>query len=386
MRILVVEDDENVAKTLKLLLSSYSYAVDIATYGEEGLQMADAFEYDLLLLDMVLPDSDGIKLCQQLRTQGHQMPILLLTGQGEGHQKTAALNTGADDYMVKPFNSEELIARIQALLRRGTLINQPVMTWGSLQLSPSSHHVTYNTRLLALTPKEYAILELLLRNSQRILSSRAILEHVWTAEDNPGEETVRVHIKGLRQKLRAAGAPATLIETVYGVGYRLNPLETNSDLVSKTPAQSAPSNFCADMARWNALQPNVMAISQNMPLLASLKAFLEPKSLQIMPLTDPGLFWETLDACSPDLLMLDFELSGVSSLELCQRMHRDPRWNKLPIIFLLPHTETALINQVFAAGANDFVSQPIVGPELIARVTSHLERCKLLHLHHLQVQ
>ncbi|MBF2026897.1 MAG: response regulator transcription factor [Oscillatoriales cyanobacterium C42_A2020_001] len=122
MKILVVEDDQDVAETLKLLLSSYTYVVDIAGNSAIALQMVDAFEYSLILLDVVLPDMDGITLCQQLRAKKLQMPILLLAGQNEGRQKAIALNAGADDYMIKPFDAEELIARVQALLRRGGAI------------------------------------------------------------------------------------------------------------------------------------------------------------------------------------------------------------------------------------------------------------------------
>ncbi|XGV97937.1 MAG: PAS domain S-box protein [Leptolyngbya sp. BL-A-14] len=224
MKILVVEDETIVAQTLKLLLSNFNYSVDMAADGEAGLQMANAFEYDLILLDVGLPKLDGISLCKRLRNKGFQTPILLLTGQGGGSQKAIALNAGADDYVVKPFDSEELIARVQALLRRGDLTNQPILTWGNLSLDPSRRQVAYATHQLSLTPKEYAILELFLRNSQRVFSAGSILEHAWNSVDSPGEEAVRVHIKELRHKLKAMGAPKNLIKTVYGTGYQLNPL------------------------------------------------------------------------------------------------------------------------------------------------------------------
>jgi DNA-binding response OmpR family regulator len=224
MKILVVEDDQSVAQTLKLLLSSYNYAVDIAVDGKAGLQMAEAFEYDLIVLDVGLPGLDGVSLCQQLRAREFQLPILLVTGRGEGHQKAIALNAGADDYVVKPFDAEELMARVQALLRRGHSATQPILTWGNLCVDPISCKATYGPHLLSPTPKEYAILELLLRNTQRIFSASTILEHVWNSIESPGEEAVRVHIKEIRQKLKKAGAPPDLIKTVYGTGYRLNPL------------------------------------------------------------------------------------------------------------------------------------------------------------------
>ncbi|MCU0527207.1 MAG: PAS domain S-box protein [Elainella sp. Prado103] len=224
MKILVVEDDPIVAKTLRLLLTNYNYAVDIAADGETGLQMTEAFEYDLILLDLILPKLDGISLCQQLRSQGMQVPILLLTGQGEGRQKAIALNAGADDYVVKPFDSEELMARVQALLRRSSSTTQPILTWGDLCIDPSSRKATYGIHLLSVTPKEYAILELFLRNSHKVFSARAILDHVWNSIDVPSDEAVRVHIKEIRQKLQSVGAPKDFIKTVYQTGYRLNPL------------------------------------------------------------------------------------------------------------------------------------------------------------------
>jgi PAS domain S-box-containing protein len=240
MKILVVEDDYTVSQTLHILLSSYNYAVDIAADGEIGLQMADVYEYDLMILDIILPKLNGIQVCQQLRSRNCRNPILLLTGQGDRQQKSLAFNAGADDYVSKPFDPEELIARIQALLRRSGSIEQPPLTWGELCMVPGSHRVTYGSHLLAMTPKEYAILELLLRNPQRIFSSRAILNHVWTSIELPSEEAVRVHIKEIRQKLRAAGAPHDWIKTIYQTGYQLNPLysDTLATVVQQQPTLS----------------------------------------------------------------------------------------------------------------------------------------------------
>lgn len=224
MKILVVEDDPAIAHTLQILLSECRYAVDVAPDGETGLQMAEAYAYDLILLDLLLPGLDGISVCQTLREQGMKTPILLLTGQGSGHQKAIALNAGADDYVVKPFDTEELVARIQALLRRGEATYLPVLTWGQLSIDPSTQNVSYNTQLITLTPKEYAILDLFLRNPQRVMSARTILDQVWSSLESPGEEAVRVHIKEIRHKLKGAGAPKDLIKTKHGVGYQLNPL------------------------------------------------------------------------------------------------------------------------------------------------------------------
>ncbi|MBE7385723.1 MAG: response regulator transcription factor [Leptolyngbya sp. SIO1E4] len=223
MKILVVEDDLAVAQTLQILLSTYYYAVDIAVDGEAGLEMADAFDYDLVLLDIWLPGIDGFDFCQQLRATGFRMPILVLTAQDGGSQKANALNAGADDYVVKPFDVEELMARVQALLRRGRIKTQPILTWGNLSVEPSSCSVRYGTQLLPLTPKEYGILELFLRNPRRVFSARTILDQVWNSTESPGEEVVRVHLKEVRKKLKAVGVPGDFIKTIHRTGYRLNP-------------------------------------------------------------------------------------------------------------------------------------------------------------------
>lgn len=227
MKILLIEDDPIGGKTLKHLLSNYSFAVDLAEDGEAGLELVDAFDYDLMLVDVILPGLDGLNLCRRLRNQGVQTPILLLTGQGAGaKQKAEALNAGADDYVSKPFDNDELLARVQALMRRGQVQGPPVLTWGKLSLDPSTHRGRYGTHQLVLTPKQYGMLELFLRQPKQVFSSQAILNKVWDSAEAPGEEAVRVHIKELRRKLQDAGAPKDLIATVYRTGYRLNPIYT----------------------------------------------------------------------------------------------------------------------------------------------------------------
>ncbi len=221
MKILVVEDDLLVADALRNTLSSLNYAVEVVNDGRAGLDCIEAFNYDLLLLDVILPELDGITLCRHVRSQGYLMPILLLTSKDSKHDRAVGLDAGADDYVVKPFDPEELSARIRALLRRGSDNAQPILTWEDLTLDPRNCEVTYQQQLLTLTPKEYALLELFLRHNRRLFSCGAILEHLWAYEDTPSEEAVRTHIKGLRHKLKAVGAPHDLVETVYGIGYRL---------------------------------------------------------------------------------------------------------------------------------------------------------------------
>jgi len=221
MRILLVEDDDRIADALKEALTDQHYSVDIAEDGEAGWEFVELCKYDLILLDVMLPKLNGINLCQRLRRNNINTPVLMLTARDSSTDKVLGLDAGADDYVVKPFDLAELSARIRALLRRGNSTLPPVLEWEKLRLDPSKCEVTYAGKLLHLTPKEYALLELFLRNGSRVLSRSDIIDHIWTFEDPPAEETVKVHLKDLRKKLKAVLAPADLIETVYGLGYRL---------------------------------------------------------------------------------------------------------------------------------------------------------------------
>lgn len=223
MKILLVEDDQRIAQALAEALSDQNYAVDLAANGETGWDYIEIYEYSLILLDWMLPKLDGIQLCQRIRQRGLHTPVLLLTAKDTSSDKVMGLDAGADDYVVKPFDLQELMARIRALLRRGNQTLPAILEWGKLRLDPSTTAVTYGQHSLHLTPKEYQLLELFLRQSHRTLNRSAILDALWSSEDPPGEETVKVHIRSLRQKLAAVGAPS-LIETVYGQGYRLTPL------------------------------------------------------------------------------------------------------------------------------------------------------------------
>ncbi len=221
MRVLVVEDDLHISEALQEALIDQRYIVDVASDGLSGWNFVESFEYDLILLDVMLPKLDGIKLCQRIRSEGYQTPVLMLTARDTLTDKVKGLDAGADDYLVKPFELEELEARMRALLRRGPATLPPVLEWGTLKLNPSTCEVFYDDKALHLTPKEYGLLELFLRNSNRMFSRGMILEHLWSFEEPPGEETVKMHIKSLRHKLKAAGAQEDMIETVYGLGYRL---------------------------------------------------------------------------------------------------------------------------------------------------------------------
>ena len=223
MRILLIDDDEQLMEVLADKLIEQRYAVDIANTGEMGWEFVLLFDFDLIVLDWMLPDIDGVALCRQIRAEGYKIPIMLLTARDRNTDKVMGLDAGADDYVVKPFDFDELTARIRALLRREVNVASPLLQWQELTLDPKAHEVYCQQQLLSLTPKEYGIMELLMRHPQQVFSSGAIINNLWAGEDPPGEEAVRTHIKGLRQKLKKAGLDKDTIKTVYGVGYRLKP-------------------------------------------------------------------------------------------------------------------------------------------------------------------
>lgn len=221
MRILVVEDDLQMADMLAEALANQQYAVDLAPDGEVAWDCIATSDYDLIVLDVTLPKLDGIGLCRQLRDRRFHLPVLMLTARDTTADKIVGLDAGADDYMVKPFEIGELMARIRALLRRGRDRSRATLSWGELLLDSGTYEVTYRGQPLSLTPKEYGILELLVSQGRRVVSRAGIIDRVWSLTDFPTEETVKSHIKNLRHKLKIAGAPEDAIETVHGLGYRL---------------------------------------------------------------------------------------------------------------------------------------------------------------------
>jgi diguanylate cyclase (GGDEF)-like protein len=252
MRILFVEDDEALASVVSEALRQQNYVVDYTADGEDGWNYAGVFTYDLMLLDVSLPKLDGISLCRRLREAGHNNPIVLLTASDNSADKVRGLDAGADDYVVKPCTLEELLARIRALRRRQTAPGAPVLEWGGLRLNPSFCEVTYEGRDIHLTPKEYSLLELFLHHPRHVFSRSAILEHLWSFNDPPGEETVRAHIKGLRRKLKEGGVREA-IETVYGIGYRLKGLPEPE--VEETPERQTQA---AISEAWERYKPSVL--------------------------------------------------------------------------------------------------------------------------------
>jgi diguanylate cyclase (GGDEF)-like protein len=526
MKILVIEDDEAIAEMLACMLSNQNYVVEVANDGEAAWELIVVYEYDLLLIDITLPHLDGISLCRRVREHGYQMQIMLVTGRGSSHDQAIGLDAGADAYMTKPTDPEELTARIRALLRRGGTAFDSVLEWGNLRLDPATREVTYAQQPLFLSPKEFAILEFFVRNGRRVFTYSTILDRLWAYEETPNVDAVRTHIKGLRQKLRRAGAPTDAIETVYGLGYRLKPLASVTDSIDPNQpatqpiqqqilnalseqqeidraaddltieeirqeplftderpllliidpdrqlaeqlmneavnwgfrsaisttiaaaevkiAQDAPTVVLLDpdithpttdslkllaklthqtpavpvlvftshdrltdrlevaqlgghsflskplplaqvlkavaqaAQQAEAAKQRVMVVDRDPQILATLKGLLEPWGLSVTTLNDPQQFWETLESCSPDLLILEMNMPILSGVDLCQIVRNDSRWGSLPIIFLTTHPNIETIDRVYAVGADDFVSKPIAGSELVSRVINRLERIELL--------
>lgn len=219
-RILLVEDDLRISRPLGRELGRERHTCDLAEDGEAGWQFLQEGNYDLAILDIMLPRLTGLELCARMRAAQVDVPVLLLTALDSTGHKVKGLDAGADDYLVKPFQLDELHARIRALLRR-RVSTAPVLRWGAgLELDPSRKTARVGEAPLELTPREYQMLELLMRSPGQFFAADEILDKVWGWEANPGRGTVKTHIKGLRDKLRKAGL-GEAIETQYGRGYRL---------------------------------------------------------------------------------------------------------------------------------------------------------------------
>lgn len=227
MKILIVEDEEKLNKALKIAFERKGFAVDSAYDGEEGERLAKWNEYDVVILDIMMPKRDGIEVCKNLREAGKKMPILMLTAKDTTEDKVMGLEIGADDYLGKPFAFDELLARTRSLLRRPPLSAQDVYEWDGLTLDTRSQKVSIETKTatknsvkdIHLTLREYSLLEYFLRNRGKVLTRDDLLEHVWDRNHDTLSNVVDVHMKNLRKKLPKKYA--LLIETIRGKGFRL---------------------------------------------------------------------------------------------------------------------------------------------------------------------
>ena len=220
MRILVVEDDRKVAGFIEQGLREEGYAVDIAPDGEAATLSAHVYDYDIILLDVVLPKKNGFQVATELRREGRRTPILMLTSRDAVEDVVRGLDAGADDYLAKPFQFDELLARIRALVRRGGADRLEVLQYGQLALDRMRHTCRWEGRPLDLTPKEFQLLEYFLLHAEEVVRRTTLLEKVWDLHFDPGSNVVDVHVGNLRRKLEAvAGVP--LLQTVRGVGFTL---------------------------------------------------------------------------------------------------------------------------------------------------------------------
>ena len=231
MRVLLIEDDQRLTTALRESLRSEGYAVDVAGTAEDGRWMATEVPYDTIVLDVGLPDGDGIDLCAALRDGGVWAPILVLTAHAEIRDRVRGLDSGADDYLAKPFSFDELIARVRALLRRGQVERPAILTVGSMRLDPATRRVSVDRQPLPITGRAFAILELLARRKGQLVTRAEIMEHVWDWAWDGVSNVIDVHVAALRAILREApGAP--VIETVRGAGFLLRAQDDHEDETS----------------------------------------------------------------------------------------------------------------------------------------------------------
>lgn len=220
MRILIIEDEKKLALMIKRGLINEGYNVECVFDGETGEIAAETGNFDLILLDLMLPKKDGLEVCKYLRKKGLSTPVLMLTAKDSTANKITGLDYGADDYVVKPFSFEELVARIKALLRRPSIIVPEILQAGNLKLNTRTREVTHNKRVINLTKKEFSLLECFLRNPNQVLTREQILENLWGWDYEGFSNVVDAHIKNLRKKMDRY-EKGSLIETIQGTGYRL---------------------------------------------------------------------------------------------------------------------------------------------------------------------
>lgn len=220
MRILLVEDEPDVAQMLAKGLREQSYAVDLASDGDSALHQAWLNNYDLIVLDVMLPLKDGFAVCREMRASELSVPVLMLTARDDVQDRITGLDAGADDYLIKPFDFHELLARVRALLRRGSILQPEILEIANLKIDTRSHQVSRAVTAIELTAKEYALLEYLARRANQVVSRADIAEHVWDENFDPFSNLIEVYIQRLRRKIDDGHEPK-LIRTLRGEGYRL---------------------------------------------------------------------------------------------------------------------------------------------------------------------
>lgn len=218
MRVLLVEDDPTLNRQLDMTLQAAGYAVDVSTNGRDAWALGDAEDFDAVVLDLGLPQMDGLTVLKRWRAAGRSMPVLILTARDHWHEKVAGIDAGADDYLTKPFHTEELLARLRGLIRRASGHASPVLVCGPVELDTRSGRVTLNGQLLPLTSHEFKVLAYLMHHAGAVVSRTELTEHIYAQDFERDSNTIEVFVGRLRKKL-----PPDLIETVRGLGYRLAP-------------------------------------------------------------------------------------------------------------------------------------------------------------------
>ncbi len=222
MRILIIEDEHKIANSIKKGLEHENYAVDVVYSGSEGLDFAQSEEYDVIILDRLLPGMDGIEICKEIRKFGIHTPVLLLTAKGQVEDRVEGLNSGADDYMIKPFAFSELFARVRALTRRPKNTMGAILKIDDLTLNTITFEVNRQNKQIKLSSKEFSLLEYLLRHQNKILTKEQIMNHVWSYDSDVLPNSVEVYIKHLRNKIDMPFPSSPLIHTVRGFGYKIS--------------------------------------------------------------------------------------------------------------------------------------------------------------------
>tara|TARA_B100000214_G_scaffold245170_1_gene179837 strand:- start:95 stop:889 length:795 start_codon:yes stop_codon:yes gene_type:complete len=243
MRVLLVEDDPTTSQSIEMMLSSAGMVLDITDMGEEGLEIGKLYDYDIIILDLMLPDMDGYEVLRRLRSSKVETPVLILSGLTESEEKVKGLGTGADDYLTKPFNKDELIARINAIVRRSKGHSDSIIKTGKLAVNLDAHTVEVDNKPVHLTGKEYGILELLSLRKGTTLTKEMFLNHLYNGMDEPELKIIDVFVCKLRKKLSAAAGEEIYIHTVWGRGYVLREPDDEQTVskISKKARAKTPS-------------------------------------------------------------------------------------------------------------------------------------------------
>ncbi len=321
MRILLVDDDETLIDVLPRMLAKHNYAIDTVTDGEQGWIYGSTYNYDLIILDWSLPKLDGISLCKRFRAHGFDTPILLLTARNTSQDKIRGLDAGADDYLCKPVDVEELAARIRALLRRLNCDFLSVLSWGELKLDSGNGEVTYQGKLLSLTAKEYRLLELFLRHSQEVLSIEDIIEHLWSSTEYPAEATVRSHLRRLRKKLQLAGLAEDPIDTVRGRGYCLKSPPQNNQ--TEIPQKRREKHIEALTTAWTKYQ------SKSQQQLITLESAIEALKQDKLETSDRLSAIVTAHSLAGNLGLFGFEQGSGLARKIEQLLQGEQNLQKL---------------------------------------------------------